>query len=82
TAQASSFDLPQIPIIYSVIYIFLLTKLNSDGHFLCCANVANHRQAKVAVVLCKMERSGIHKTNDAFDCPSEFALLAQFTHSS
>ena len=39
------------------------------------ANVANHRKAKVVFGLCKMERSGIHKPNNAFDCPSEFALL-------
>ncbi len=43
-------------------------------------NVANHRQAKVAVGLCKIERSEIHKPNDAFECPSEFALLCVFFH--
>jgi len=49
-----------------------------EMHFLlsCNANAANHRQEKVAFGLCKMERSGIHKPSDAFDCPSAFALLA------
>ena len=28
--------------------------------------------------LCKMERSGIHKPNNTFDCPSAFALLCLF----
>ena len=39
-------------------------------------NAANHRKAKALFGLCKIERSGIHKPNNAFDCPSEFALLA------
>ncbi len=33
----------------------------------------------MAVGLCKMERSGIHKANDAFDRPSEFSLLCIYS---